>query len=117
MVETKTPVILVVRGLVGDPVRMIRQGKQMLSQLLKRNGLIDRDAVVQNMEVRFLEINDLLPLFVLYVSIPDIPLPGDRPVEHPGPRRNFVGLERYMPLKYGHGLSKSIPCYTPADRV
>ena len=60
--QAESPVLLVVRRAIGDPVGPVRQRVQVLPQLRELHPAPDRDAVADDVEVRLLEVDHLLPL-------------------------------------------------------
>ena len=57
MTQAESPGFLVIGGTVGNPVRMLRKGKEMVFQFRQRQGRPDGHAVTDHMQVRFPEIN------------------------------------------------------------
>src|SRR2546430_585756 len=87
--QTKPPGFFVVRSAIGDPVGRIRQSKQVFPQLNEPNLLAHRNAVVHDVEIAFLEIDDSFTLRVPEVGVTDVPLLRHNPIEDLGPAGNF----------------------------
>src|SRR5690606_31251870 len=77
----------------------------------------DGDAVADHVEVAAAEVHHPVAVLVLDVRVPDVPLVRDRPIEHPGPARHLVDLERDLLSKAGKGLPYAVSGDAPADRV
>lgn len=60
---------------------LLGQRENMTFQLLERQLGMDGGTVVQNMQVRSFEIDNAIALLVCNVSVPDIPLGRNGPIE------------------------------------
>jgi hypothetical protein len=60
MGEAKAPVLVVVGGAVGDQLRSRGIGEEVRAQLIERERAADRDAVVEDVQVRVGEVRDPL---------------------------------------------------------
>src|SRR5688572_15079271 len=78
---------------------------------------MDRNTVVQDVKIRFFEINNLPALRVTDVCTPDIPLHWNSPVEYPGSGWDFLDCERYVLLKNLQSLPHSVAGNTAANRI
>src|SRR4030067_1794355 len=87
---TETPVLPVIRSSIRNPIRFLRQAKQMVPQCFQRDLPAKRSAVVQYVKVRLPEIDDTLSGLVFYIRIPDVPFLRDDPVECRRSRRHLV---------------------------
>ena len=61
-------------------------------QFFQGNLLVDRDAVVEYMQIAFAKIDDFLPLGILYVCVFDVPLFRYGPIKHRRAARYFTGF-------------------------
>src|ERR1700676_3020837 len=94
LAQTKAPFLSVVRRAVRNPVRVIRQGVQVLLQLPKRKLHLSRNAVVDDVQIRAPKIDNAIAARVLDVGISDIPFAWDRPVKHLRSARHLLDLKR-----------------------
>src|SRR5258708_2464954 len=76
-----------------------------------------RDAVANHMKTGFLEINHAFPARVRHIRIADVPLLGNRPIEHASAARYLVLVERNQSLQNRESLTNSIACDASADGV
>ena len=79
--QAESPGLLVIGRAVGDQIGLVRQREEALPQLLQWKLLVDRHAVVENVQVVLLEIHDLAAGRVLDPGVADVPLAGHGPVE------------------------------------
>jgi hypothetical protein len=79
--HTKAPAFLIIRGHIGNPVRLFGLGIDVLEQFFTTHSLMDGHRIAQHMEVTVLEVDDGLSLQVFDPASPDIPLVGNSPVE------------------------------------
>src|SRR5713101_3922358 len=80
-----------------------------------RKSRVNGRAVIQDVQVRFLKIDDALSRCIFYKSILDVPLLGNGPIEYLRPRRDFVNLQGNPLLNERQGLPESVAGYAPAD--
>src|SRR6266849_526026 len=73
--------------------------------------------VVQDVEVAVLEVHNPLPAPVLDVSILNVPLFRNCPIEDGCSRRYVEGLQRNLVLDHGQGPTDSVAGNAPANRV
>src|ERR1700722_935039 len=117
LAQTKSPFFPVVRRAVRNPVRVIRQGVQVLLQLPKRNLHLSRNAVVDDVQIRVPKIDNAIAARVLDVGIPNIPFAWDSPVKHLGSACHLLDLKRNSFSDSTKSLTKPIPRDAPADGV
>src|SRR5262249_39030321 len=117
MAEAKPPISSVVAGAVWNPIWRVRQRKKMRSKLLQGHFLVHGYAVIDDMQIRILEVNDSLALRILDVSVLNIPFRWHRPIKHPGPRGHLMQGERDEPLQTLQGLTKTSPCDAPTNWI
>src|SRR5579864_3800574 len=98
MGKAKTPALVVVACAVRNPVRLVRDGKEMLLQFRQRKASVNRRAVIDYMQIGLLKIDDAFARGILHVSIANIPLFGNGPIEDAGAARDFAEFQRYAPL-------------------
>jgi hypothetical protein len=88
--NTESPIFFVVRSSVWDQVWLIRQREKVFLQLRKFYFSINWHAVIQDVQIRFLKINNLFPFCILYIRIPNIPLSWHNPVKNLCASRHFM---------------------------
>ena len=115
--ETETPVFLVIRGTVGNQIRLLRQGVKVGSQLGQRHRALYRNAVVYDVQIVPAKINDPFAAGVLNVGIANVPFAGHRPIKHPSSGGNFVYGKRDETLQAPKCLAKTITSDTAAKRI
>jgi hypothetical protein len=74
-------------------------------ELGERNVLSHGHAVADNVQIRSRKVNDLFASRVLYVSVANIPLPRNCPVENLGSGRHFM----YFKTNVGAQLAQCVP--------
>jgi hypothetical protein len=92
MGHAECPVLCIVGSSIGDKIRLIGQGMDMLLELAQRNPLSHRHAITHDMQIRAGKIDDFFALFVLDVGMANVPLARDGPIEDGGSRRNLMNL-------------------------
>ena len=117
MTQAESPIALVIGCAVRDPIGMVRKSEEVRPKLLKTHFLMNRYAVIEDVQVRLLEIDNAFASRILYIGISNVPFEGHGPVEHLSPRRNFVHCDRDKPLQSIQRLSKAVSSNTPANRV
>lgn len=115
--QAEPPLRLVVTGAVRNPVRVVRQGVQVLAQLRQRQGPRHRDAVAEYVQAGRGEVDDPVPGAVGDVRVADVPLLRHRPVEHLGAGRHLVHLERDVLADDVQGGAHAVTRDAPAERV
>ena len=81
--QAKAPGRRVVRGAVRHEVGAVREGVQMRLELVEGQLGVDGDAVAHDVQVAGLEVDDAVAAAGRRdVRVADLPLVGDRPVEH-----------------------------------
>ena len=116
MAETESPVVVVIRRAVGDPVGVFWQRVKVRLQLGESHRLANRNAVADDMEVVASEIDNALSLAVSDEGVTDIPLPGDIPVENLCSGRYFMNIQRNVISEDSQRITKAVPRDTPANR-
>jgi hypothetical protein len=92
--QTKSPVLIEVTRAVGNAIREIRECVQVRTEFFKGHDLMNRNRVVDDMQVMFLKVNHSPPGFILDKSIDDVPFLWNRPVEHLRARANLGSIKR-----------------------
>src|SRR5579864_5830605 len=101
MGQTESPVFLVIRSSIGNPIWTVRNRKQMMSQFAQRHDRAYRHTVVHHMQIAILEVHDALPTRSFDVSITNIPLLRYGPIEDSSSGWYLEGL---------HGNTVVDPC-------
>ena len=117
MGQTKSPIFLVVRRSIRNPIGVLGESEQVRLQFTQRHRCVHRSTVIQYVQVALLEVYDSLAGTILYICVPDIPFLGHGPVEHRCPRWHFPGSKRNFVPNHGQGLPNSIPSNAATDRV
>ena len=78
---------------------------------------MDRDAVIEDMQIAFAKIDDLVPLRIFYICVFDVPLFGYRPVEHPRAAWNLAHSQGNMLLKNLQRLPHSVAGNTSTNGI
>src|SRR4030095_2358589 len=78
---------------------------------------MDRDAVIEDMQIAFAKIDDLVPLRIFYICVFDVPLFGYRPVEHPRAGWNLAHSQGNMLLKNLQRLPYSVAGNTSTNGI
>jgi hypothetical protein len=94
MGEAEPPGLLVIGRAIRDPVRIFRDGMQIWSQLTELKGSGYGHAVIDDVEVMPLKINNPDTTRVLNVCVADVPLLRNSPVEDRCTGGHFEELER-----------------------
>src|SRR5262245_44205904 len=81
MWQTESPGFRVIGRLVRNPVRMLRNGMKMWLQFRQRHRVVNWDTVVDDMEIRLIEIDNASAVGTLDVGVLDIPLFRNNPIE------------------------------------
>ena len=115
--ETEAPGLTVVGGPVRDPVGLLGDREQVLSQLGKGHSRIDGSAVPDDVQVAGREIDHASPVPILDVGVPDVPFLRHRPVERLCTGRNLVLLQRNDLRDPSERLADAVAGDRPADRV
>src|ERR1700689_5819049 len=76
-----------------------------------------RGAVVYDVKVRRLEIDDTPTIHVLDISVTDIPLFGDRPIEHLGAGWDFRNSQRNSFVDLRQGFTDAVARNTATNRI
>jgi hypothetical protein len=90
---------------------------QMLFQFPKGKPPLNRNAVVDDVQIAVPKIDNAITARVLDVGILDIPFAWDSPVKHLDSARNLVELKRNSFSDSTQGLTKPIPGNAAADWV
>lgn len=115
--QAEAPVLLVVAGAVGDPVRMLRLGMEVGAKLVEREGPLERPGVVHDREVMRLEVDDPLAGRVLHEGVVDHPFIRHHPVEDRRARGHFVDFERDFLAEDAERLAHALAGDRAADRI
>ena len=91
--QTEAPRLLVVRGAVGDQVRLLRQAVEAESQVAQRKPAVDRDAVADQVQAVVGEVDDPTARRVPDPRLARVPLSRHGPVEDGRAGGEFVGLQ------------------------
>jgi hypothetical protein len=94
MAQTESPVFPVIGGSIRNQVRGFGQGEEVGSELCEWHLASYRDAVVKDLEVAPPKINHAFAPRILYVSVTNVPLFWNCPVEYLRPSRNLSHLQR-----------------------
>ena len=114
--HAEPPALHVVRRAVRDEIRVAVVREDVLSQLVEGHRRVDRGAVVEDVEVRVLEVDDTGPIGAVDPGAPHAPLVRHDPVEHLGPRRGLHDLERHVARHEPQGLADAVAGDAPAER-
>jgi hypothetical protein len=96
---------------------MVGQREEMLLQLIEAHPCVHGDTVVNHVQIRLLEIDDLLTMSISNVSVAYVPLPRHSPVEHRGAGRNFMNLQGDVLPQSIQRLTQAVSRDTSANRV
>ena len=117
LAHTESPALLIIRGHVGNPIRLVGLRVHVFQQLLAAHRLVDGHRIAQHVQVAVLEVNDRLAPHILDPSAPDIPLLGHRPVEHLRSRRHLMHRHlRHLLTDHLQRLPEPVARNTAADR-
>jgi hypothetical protein len=113
----KAPVFLVITRHVWNGIGHFGYVMQMRLQFAPANALIDGSRVANYMKVVGIELGNLPSVGTYYVSVLDIPLVGNGPVEH-GCSAGYFMLDEWNDLlKNIHRLAQAVarkaPTYGP----
>jgi len=78
---------------------------------------MDGDAVVDDVQAGFLEVDDAAAGAIFDVGVADVPLFGDGPVKDSGARGNFEEVERDALLNQFQGLADAIAGNAAANGI
>jgi hypothetical protein len=115
--QTKTPRLLVIARSVRNPLRMVRQGKNVRLQFIQGHRLSDGLAVADDMQVAGSEVGDFFAFGGFYVRVPDVPFLRDNPIEYRRACGNFSDIQRNVFLQDPQRLSNPVPRDAAANRV
>src|SRR3954447_22385754 len=82
MRHAKAPRFLIIGGSIRDDAWLIRKREYVRTQLPQAIVTAHGYAVVHDMKVAPLEINDSLAAAILYVGVPNVPLFRNDPIEY-----------------------------------
>ena len=116
MGNAKCPIFGIIGRSIRDEIGLIGQRIQMLLQFAKRQTLPHRNAVAHDVQVRSLEIDDLLASFVLDIGVADVPLAWNCPVEDGGPGRNFMDVQGNVRANFAQSLPYAVTGNAAAKR-
>ena len=115
--EAESPRLVVVGRSVRYRSRLIRQRVEVRLQLTKTHPLADGDAVVDDVEIRFLEVDYAPSRRILDVRVGDVPLAWHSPIEHLCTRRNLDEFHRHIVLEIAKSSTKPVAGDAPADGI
>ena len=90
--HTESPALLIIRGHIGNPVRLVWLCIDMLQQFLTTHRLMDGQGIAQHMQVAVAKVHDCLTFHRTNPSSTDVPLLRNRPVEDLCARRHLKDL-------------------------
>src|SRR5262249_1236446 len=114
--QAESPIALIVRSTVRDPLRTIRKREQMRLQLAERHYCMHWHAVVHHVQIVMLKIYHPLPTWNPYVSVPNVPFLRNLPVEDTGSSRDFESLDWDVLLDHVQRLPNPAPGDATANR-
>src|SRR5262245_28771307 len=117
MAQAKTPIFLVIRSAIRNPIRVFGRGEKMFLQLRERKLGVDRSAVAHDVEVALFEVDDFFAAGVLNIGIADVPFFGYRPVEHFGSAGNLMDLELDQAAQHAQCFAYAAAGDAPAKRI
>src|SRR5690242_6976994 len=94
MGQAESPVFLVIRRAVRDPIRMLGKRKQVRPKCAQWHSRVHRRTVIQDVQVALSKVHDPLPVRPLNIGIANIPLFRYGPVEDRGPSWYLSDLQR-----------------------
>ena len=115
MAETKSPGVLVIGSFVGNQIGMFGRAEEVLFQSRERHFPGERNAVIHDVQIRALKIDDSLAARILHVGVADIPFARHGPIEDLCAAGHFVNRERDVPLDDLERLAKAIAGDAAAD--
>jgi hypothetical protein len=89
----------------------------MRPKLSQRHAFLNRDAVVDNMEIGNLKIDHPLAPRVLDIRVPDVPFPGHCPIEHLSAGRDVVDLDRDVTSDNTQRFTNTVARDASANRI
>jgi hypothetical protein len=96
---------------------MSGEREQVLFQFRQRHPLADGNAVVDDVQIRLLEIYDPLASGVFHIGIADIPFFWHTPIKHQRAGGNFSQLKGNLPLEQPEALPEAIAGDAAADGI
>ena len=115
--KTETPVLFVIGGPIGNPIRVFRKRKQVRLDFAQEHCGMDWHAIVEHVQVTLLKVHHPSAGTVLDISVSDVPFLGDCPIEYGASGRNFEDLQRNAPLDHAESLTEAFSGNAPADRI
>ena len=115
--DAKSPGLSVVRGAIGDPVRLLRQCVQMRPEFIQGQTAMERHTIVDYVQVVTPEVDDAFPVPVLDIGVANIPLAWHGPIEDAHPCWRLAQFQRNELLEYLQRSPNALPCDAAADRV
>src|SRR5882757_2373707 len=116
MCEAESPMLRVIRGAVGDEVRLIRKGVHVRGELIAGYDSVDRHAVADDVKVAVGEIDNHRAVECLDVGAAHVPFEWDLPIQCGRGGRNLVQDQRDATSDCLQGRAKAITCYAAAQR-
>ena len=89
----------------------------MLLQLIERKLGAHRDAVVDDVQVRLLKVDDLAARGILHVGVANVPFARNRPIEDLGAGRQLVHGQRNAAREDLERRTHAIARYASAYRI
>src|SRR6266702_5317242 len=117
MGQAESPVFLIVRRAVRDPVRSIGKRKQVRLEFAQWHGRVHRRTVIQDVQVALPKVHDPLPIRTLDIGIANIPLFRYGPVEHRGTSWDLNDLQLNTVLDQGQCPPDAVTRDVPTNRV
>ena len=91
--NTKTPIFFVVGRAIWNPVGLLRNTEEVRPEFLQRHSCVHGNAVIHNVQIAFLKVDDAFSVGGLDECIADVPFPWHVPVEGLRARRHFRNLD------------------------
>ena len=91
--HAKSPVLRIVRGTIRDEIGLFWQGVNVLPKLCKRHVLAHGNTVAHDVKVRPGKVDNFFTAAILDISIADVPLARDRPIEDRSSGRYLMHLQ------------------------
>ena len=115
--DAESPGLFVVRRLVRDPVRMLRQRVQVLSQLRQRDPLANRNAVAHDVQVGLPKVDDPVAVQILDPRIADVPLARHGPIKYLRAGRHLVNGQWQALLDVAERVPHAVSGDAATDRI
>ena len=113
----ETPILAIVRGAIRNPIRLFENRREMRFEFCERNFSTKRRTVIEDVQIRLFEINNLVTGGIFDVRVADIPFVRHSPIQDLRSGRHLMDFNRNLTLKNFQRFTKAIAGDAAANRI